>query len=223
MTITAQSIIQRATDQLQDPTSVKWTCNELVRWLNDAQRAIAKVRPDLMNTTETMTCAAGARQDLDTAGLAKTPSKLIDVIRNMATGSTKGAVTKVDIKIMKTIRDWFTFTPSITILHFIFDERDPKTFYTYPPALSTAQIEITYSAFPTDITAVADGSLYTAVTGNLSVPDTAADDVLDLVLARAYGKDAEFAANAAREAFYIAKVEKSLGAEIAATIAVSPK
>ena len=46
MAITAQSIIRRATDLLQDQTSVRWTLQELVRWLNDAQRAIVKVRPD---------------------------------------------------------------------------------------------------------------------------------------------------------------------------------
>lgn len=59
MTITAQSIVRRATDLLQDQTSVRWPVNELVRWLNDAQRAIVKVRPDSMNTTATMTLSAG--------------------------------------------------------------------------------------------------------------------------------------------------------------------
>ncbi|PJC11729.1 MAG: hypothetical protein CO066_14080, partial [Comamonadaceae bacterium CG_4_9_14_0_8_um_filter_60_18] len=92
MTISAASIIHRATDLLQDQTSVRWPANELVRWLNDAQRAIVKVRPDAMNTTATMTLVAGSRQDLDNASLTPPPAKLIEITRNMAATSTKGAV-----------------------------------------------------------------------------------------------------------------------------------
>ena len=92
MTIAAQSIIRRATDLLQDQTSVRWPANELVRWLNDAQRAIVKVRPDSTNTTTTLTLVAGSRQDLDSANLTPAPSKLIEITRNMATASAKKAV-----------------------------------------------------------------------------------------------------------------------------------
>ena len=100
MTITAQSIIHRATDLLQDQTSVRWPANELVRWLNDAQRAIVRVRPDSMNTTATMTLVAGSRQDLDNGALTPLPAKLIEITRNMATSSTKNAVRLVPRQIL---------------------------------------------------------------------------------------------------------------------------
>jgi hypothetical protein len=232
MTITAQSIVQRATDILQDQTSVRWPVNELIRWLNDAQRAIVKVRPDAMNTTTTMTLSAGSRQDLDSAtanaagnaALTPLPAKLIEITRNMAATSTKGAVRLVPRQILDAqTPGWHNLTGAVNILHYMFDARDPKTFYVYPPATALAQLEVMYSAYPTDIAVVADGALFSAVTGNVSLPDIYADDVLNLILYRAYSKDSEYAGNEQRAAAYMNIAQKSLGDEIAATIAIQPK
>ena len=224
MTITAQSIVRRATDLLQDQTSVRWPANELVRWLNDAQRAIVKVRPDSMNTTATMTLAAGSRQDLDNGALTPLPAKLIEITRNMAASSTKNAVRLVSRYVLDAqTPGWHNITGTVNILHYMFDVRDPKTFYVYPPATALAQLEVMYCAYPTDITEPADGAIYTAVTGNLSVPDIYADDVLNLVMFRAYSKDADFAGSAERAAGYLAMTTASLGVEIAATISNAPK
>jgi hypothetical protein len=223
MTISAQSIVRRATDLLQDQTSVRWTANELVRWFNDAQRSVVRARPDSMNTTTTMTLAAGSRQDLDNASLSPLPAKLIEITRNMAASSTKNAVVKVERKMMDATPNWHSVTPVVNILHYMFDPRDPKTFYVYPPATTLAQLEVMYSGYPTDIAEPGDGLTYTSVTGNLSLPDIYADDVLNLMLFRCYSKDSEFAGNTERAAGYLAMVSASLGAELAATVAVGPK
>jgi len=224
MTITAQSIIQRATDLLQDQTSVRWPVRELIRWLNDAQRSIVKARPDAMNTTATVTLAAGTRQDLDNMSLTPAPAKLIEITRNMAATSTKGAVTLINRKILDAqTPGWHNVTSGVNVIHYMFDGRDPKTFYVYPPATTLAQLELMYSAYPTDIADVADGVTYTAVTGNLSLPDIYADDVLNLVMYRAYSKDSEYAGDPNKAAAYLQMVTASLGAEVAATVAVGPK
>lgn len=231
MTIAAQSIVRRATDLLQDQTSVRWPASELVRWLNDAQRAIIKVRPDAMNTMTTFRCSAGSRQSLSSAtanggvsALTPTPAKLIEITRNVATSSAKKAVRLVPRQILDAqTPGWHSITPAVDVLHYMYDPRDPRTFYVYPPATSAAELEVMYSAYPTDITEPADGALYSAVTGNLSVPDIYADDVLNLIMYRAYSKDSEYAGNAERAAGYLNVVTSSLGAEIAATIAVQPQ
>ena len=224
MPISAQSIVRRATDLLQDQTSVRWPARELVRYLNDAQRVIIKVRPDAMNTTVTMTLAAGSRQDLDSAPLVPLPSKLIAITRNMAATSAKRAVTKLESRRVLDAQTpgWHAIPGTVDILHYLFDPRDPKTFYVYPPALVAAQLEVMYSAYPTDIAEPADGALYTAVTGNISLPDIFADEILDLMLARCYSKDSENG-DASRAQAYKASAVASLGAEIQATLAVSPK
>jgi hypothetical protein len=231
MTITAQSIVHRATDLLQDQTSVRWPANELVRWLNDAQRAIIKVRPDSMNTTTTFRCSEGSRQSLKSstaaagAGpLAPTPAKLIEITRNVADTSVKRAVREVARGIMDAqTPGWHNLAPTVDIQHFMFDPRDPLTFYTYPPATNLAELELMYSAYPADITEPGDGKSWEDVDGDLSLPDIYADDVLNLILFRAYSKDSEYAGNAERATGYMAMVTASLGAEIAATMAVKPQ
>ncbi len=231
MTITAQSIIRRATDLLQDQTSVRWPANELVRWLNDAQRSIIKVRPDSMNTTTTMRLSAGTRQSLlsatATSGatpLAPVPSKLIEITRNLAATSAKKAVRLVPREVLDAqTPGWHSITAVVDVLHYMFDPRDPRAFYVYPPATALAELEVMYSAYPTDITEPADGALYSAVAGNISLPDIYADDLLNLVMYRAYSKDSEYAGNEQRAVGYLNVVTASLGAEIAATMAVKPQ
>jgi len=224
MTITAQSVVRRATDLLQDPSSIRWPAHELVRWLNDAQRAIIKARPDALNVTATMTLAAGSRQDLDNAALSPPPAKLIEITRNVAATSAKESVTQVQRQILDDqVPGWHGLAGKVNVKHYMFDVRDPKTFYVYPPATALAQLEVMYCAYPTDIAEPADGSTYADVAGNISLPDIFGDDVLNLVLYRAYSKDADYAGNAERAAAYLSMVAASLGAEIAATIAVKPQ
>ena len=64
MPITAQSVIRRCVETLQDPTSIRWPVAELVRYLNDGQREVALYRPDSLVTSATLTCVAGTKQAL---------------------------------------------------------------------------------------------------------------------------------------------------------------
>lgn len=203
---------------------MRWPVSELVRWLNDAQRAVIKVRPDAMNTTTTMNLVAGSRQDLDNASLSPPPAKLIEITRNVAATSTKQTVRLLERRILDAnVPGWHALAGTVNVAHYMFDPRDPKTFYVYPPALSTAQLEVMYCAYPADIAEPAAGTTWTDVTGNLSLPDIFADDVLNLILYRAYSKDAEYAANGERASAYLSLVAASLGVEIAATVAVKPQ
>lgn len=218
MTMLAQATIRRAVETLQDPTSIRWPVSELVRYLNDGQREIALYRPDSMVTNATVTCAAGSKQSLPANG-----AKLIEVVRNSAATSAKKSVRMVNREILDSqTPGWHSLTGVVDILHFIYDVRDPKTFYVYPPATTLAQLDIVYSAYPADITEPADGSLYTAVSGNLSVPDIYSNALLDFILYRAYSKDSEYAGNAQRAQAHYAAFANTLGIEVRATIAVAP-
>lgn len=224
MSIPASSIIRRATEIIMDQTSVRWPAGELVRWLNDAQRDVVMLRPDSINKTATATLAAGTRQNLDSMALNPAPTKLIEITRNLAATSAKKAVSLVPRKILDAnTPGWHSIPGTVDILHYMFDPRDPKTFYVYPPALPAAQLEIMYSAVPTDIAEPADGALYGAVVGNITLPDIYANALLDYILYRAYSKDSEFAGNAARSQSHYAAFVASLTAEIQATLAVQPQ
>lgn len=224
MTIAASSLVRRATDIIMDNTSVRWPVAELVRYLNDAQREVILVRPDAINKTATATLAAGTRQSLDAMALTPAPSKLIEITRNIAATSAQKAVRLVPRQILDAqIPGWHAIPGTVNILHYMFDARDPKTFYVYPPALDSAQLEIMYSAVPTDIAEPADGALHGDVVGEITLPDIYANALLDYILYRAYSKDSEFAGNAARAQSHYAAFTASLVAEIQATMAVQPQ
>lgn len=218
MPITAQSIVRRAVETLQDTTSIRWPVNELVRYLNDGQREVVLYRPDSMVTNATLTCAVGTKQSLPANG-----AKLIEVVRNAASSGTKKAVRMVNREILDAqTPGWHSIDGAVDALHFMYDPRDPKTFYVYPPALVTTQLDIVYAAYPTDVTEPADGALYSAVTGNISLPDIYGNALLDWVLYRAYSKDSEYAGNANRAQAHYAAFAAALGNEIKATIGVAP-
>ena len=223
MPILASSTIRRATDVIMDNTSVRWPANELVRWLNDAQREVLIARPDAINRTATVTLAAGTRQNLDAMSLSPAPTKLIEITRNMAAASTKKAVRLVPRQLLDAqTPGWHNIPGTVDILHYMFDARDPKTFYVYPPALTTAQLELMYSGVPVDVVEPAPGALFSDVVGNLGVPDLYGNVILDYILYRAYSKDSEFAGNAERAAAHYGAFSASLELEIKATLAIQP-
>lgn len=218
MPIPAQSIIRRCVETLQDNTSVRWPINELVRYLNDGQREVVLHRPDAMVTNTTITCVAGSKQSLPANG-----SKLIEVVRNARAAGTKRAVRMVNREILDAqTPGWHALAGTDDVLHFMYDPRDPRVFYVYPPATASAQLDIVYAAYPTDITEPADGSLYTAVTGNISLPDIYGNVLQDYILARCYMKDSEYAGNAQRAQAHYTLFANALGTEIKATVAVAP-
>jgi len=232
MAIFAQSVIRRVIDGLQDTTSVRWTLRELVRYLNDGQREITIYRPDSMVTNATLALAAGkAKQALPTTGAIGT--KLIDIVCN-STGN-KRAIRLISREILDAQFPNWQGTPNtgIEILHYMYDPRDPKTFYVYPQAAAGSSVEIVYAALPTDIAAPADGAVLPAdsasdttapaiILGSISVPDIYTNTLQDYILYRAYNKDSEYAGNSTRAQAYYASFANALGIEIKATIAVAP-
>ena len=217
MPITAQSIVRRCVETLQDTSSIRWPVAELVRYLNDGQREIIVHRPDAMVTNGSLALVAGTRQSIPATG-----TKLIDVVRN--TSGNKKAVRLCAREILDAqSTGWHNLAGVTEIVHFMFDPRDPKTFYVYPPAAASgASLEIVYSALPTDVTEPAAGTDYTAVTGNISVPDIYNNVLQDYILYRAYKKDSTYAGNDARASANYAAFANALGIEVKATVAVAP-
>jgi hypothetical protein len=134
MAIAAKDIIHRSVDTLQDTTSIRWPVNELIRYLNDGQREVVMYRPDAMVTNDVIVCAAGSRQTLRevAAGGKGVGAKLIDVVRNVTSGL---AVRLTNREILDSqMPGWHNFAGVTDIKHYMFDPRDPKMFYVYPPA-----------------------------------------------------------------------------------------
>ena len=187
-TITALSTLSKVQTILQDTTGIRWPIDgELLGWLNDGQREVVLHKPEASVKNESLSLSVGStKQSIPASGIM-----LVDVIRNMgAAGSTPGkAIRLVTRDVLDAQRpDWHSDTnDGGTIQHFMYDPRDPKTFYVYPKAPATAHyIEVVYSAAPTDCATTA---------ATIGVDDIYANALLDYVLYRAYSKDAEYAAN----------------------------
>lgn len=218
MPIAASSTIQRCVDILQDKTSVRWPIDELVRYLNDGQREVALYRPDALVTNSTITLVQGTKQSLPADG-----SKLIEIVRNN-TLNTQRSVRLVNREVMDAQTPlWHEVTPQEEVRHYMYDVRDPLVFYVYPPATISAQLDIVYSVYPTDIAEPGDGSVSSDVVGDLSVPDIYGNIIQDYILYRSYMKDSEYAGNAQRAQAHYAAFANALGLEIQATIQVGPQ
>ena len=196
MAVTVQSVIDRVQKTLQDTTGVRWpVVDELVLWVNDAQREIALLKPDASAKNVTITLAAGTKQDIPSDG-----NRLLRVVRNMSAASSgigKRAVRIVSREVLDAqTPDWHD--PLVTgdaahvavVKHYIYDEQNPRNFYVYPGVAAAASsfVEIIYSANPVTV----------AQNGNLDIPDIFANAVMNYVLYMAYMKDADYAGNQQR-------------------------
>jgi hypothetical protein len=204
-TILASAIIDKAEVILQDTTNVRWTADELLGWLNDAQREIALIKPDASVKTIAVLLSSGTKQTLG-SGTTGDAIMLLKVIRNMGTtGSVPGnAIRVVSGEILDAQRPaWHTETSAAAAVHFIYDPRNPKQFYVYPPNTGTGWVEIMYSCSPANVAAVGN---------TITVDDVFSNAILDYILYRAYSKDVEYAGNADRAVKHYMAFQNSLGA-----------
>lgn len=220
-TVKVVDLVAKAQTILQDTTSTRWPVLELQGWLNDSYREILLIRPDTNTKTGTLTCATGTRQVL-TAGFANA-LRLIDVVRNVASASLKESIRPVDRRVLDDQRrGWHAETGTVNIQHFMFDPRLPKEFLVYPPATTSAQLEIVYSEVPTAHTLTEAQLTNLATTEVIKIDDSYANAMLDYVLYRAYSKDADYAANASRAVAHYQAMQTALGVKSQTDTATTP-
>jgi len=181
-TVTAKTIIDKATIQLIDLANIRWTRAELLSWLNDGMRQIVLIQPSASSTTSVVKLDAGTRQYLPDDGWL-----LLAIYRNMGTnGATPGRAIRI---ISREILDgfnpnWNTDKATAEVRNYIYTNQDQLAFYVYPPNTGTQYIEINYSAQPADLT---------AETQVIPIFDVFQSALVDYILYRACSKDAEYA------------------------------
>ncbi len=130
MTTTVASIITEVQTILQDD-GTRWPTTELLSYLNDGQREIATIRPDLFVVTQAIPLVTGVKQTIPDACI-----NLIEFTRN-----TDGAAIRQTDRTMLDLK---------TIKHFCYDPREPDAFYVYPPAAVGASVDAVMSKMPDD-------------------------------------------------------------------------
>ncbi|MGX0136348.1 phage adaptor protein [Cupriavidus metallidurans] len=210
MPIAATELISRAADIVQDVANVRWTVAEWLRWANDAARETIIRRPAARSVTVVLTLLAGAKQGIPANGV-----ELLDVTRNMgADGVTAGRIVRrVDRQLLDDQNpDWHAMRPAGKIKHYTFDERAPKTFYCYPPAVAGTKVEALFSELPPAIAASTD---------ELDMGAEYINVLVHYMVFRAFSKDSEFANGAVAAAHYQAFAD-AVGINNETTTANSP-
>lgn len=194
MAVAVNDVIDKVQQILQDTAGIRWSeTNELIEWVNDAQREIALLKPDATSTNQTVTLTTGTKQNIPSDG-----NRLLRVMRNMsaASGGNGGRAIRL---VARDVLDTQTPTwhdPDVTgdaahtnvVKNYVYDEQDPKNFYVFPGVSGDAYIEIVYSKNPATV----------AAGDNLSIDDIYTNAVQNYVLYMSYMKESEVAANAQR-------------------------
>jgi hypothetical protein len=206
-TITGQQIADRAWTKVNEATgssAIRWTPAEALMWINDGQRECVNQLPQAWSKRAIPTLVTGnSRQDF--AGLSISDGiSLIDVICNYNSGCTvRGrATTKRERAWLDDQKpDWHT-TSGGEVVHWMYDERDPKAFYIFPQPSAAAKLEIIYAANPTDLATLASA---------ITIDDIYANALQFFVLFSFYSKDATYTKNPQSAAAYWQLFMQSLG------------
>lgn len=181
-TVTAKTIIDKATIQLIDLANIRWTRAELLGWLNDGMRQIVVIQPSASSTTAVVQLQPGTRQYIPADGWL-----LLSIYRNMGTsGTTPGrAIRIISREVIDGFNpDWHTDTAKAEVRNYIYTNQDQLAFYVYPPNTGTQHIELNYSVQVADLTSETDV---------IPIFDIFQSALVDYILYRACTKDAEYA------------------------------
>jgi len=169
-TILAQTIVNNVATTLLDETNVRWPDPELLSYLNDGQRELVAIKPDANTVTASLNLVPGTKQSI--SGV-----QFIKAVRNVG----GPAITPASMETMDRLRPtWHTDPASTEVKHYLFDPRDPRTFYVTPPQPALAgSIDVVYAATPADV----------AIGSPISIDDIYATALYYYILARAHSKE----------------------------------
>lgn len=209
----ASDIIVQAGTTLYDQGNTRWTEEELLNYINQAQLEIVRKVPDANSVMESVPMVAGSRQELPESAI-----RLLRVIRNTGVdGESPGKA------IMPTSRssmdatdpDWHTRTDS-EVEHSIYDPDASRTVWWAYPGMAPQQtnhVELVYSKRPDPI---ADADT------ELDLKDQYMNPVIDWVMYRAWTKDAEHGGNLEMARHYFQAFYQDLGLQMQVKMTVDP-
>jgi hypothetical protein len=124
-------------------------------WINDGQVTATSLKPDISVGVRTLQLVEGIYQSISADAHA-----LLRPIRNMGvTGLVPGArIVTVDYDHFENNNpDWMSATPSAAVEVIMFDERNERGFFCYPPQpAAPGQIQVVEGIVPADIATIND-------------------------------------------------------------------
>jgi hypothetical protein len=181
-TMTAQNVMDKVITLLSDQTNIRWTQSELLGWINDGVREVALHKPEAcVKAVNVVLTPSTPKQSIPADG-----TQFLKAVRNTGSDGTKlgRGITICDKNSLDGFQPtWYRDSYGPEIVHFMFDPENPRGFYVYPKAPSSAlNIEVMYSYSPADVAA---GSA-------IPVDDIYANALVHYTLFRCYSKDADY-------------------------------
>jgi len=161
--------------------NIRWTVEEILDWITDAQRAITLLRPNSNNFVGVIPLAQGPRQKLPNGGWF-----LLTVNNNMdSTGTKYGrAITLTTFDMLNRENpNWRSDPPSSIAYNYTFDLTDQKAFFVWPPNDGTGYCECNWVKTPDQ---------HTDMTQIIELDDIFMPIIVDYCCMRASMKDAEY-------------------------------
>lgn len=220
MTTNNREIIRKAAKALIDEDNERWTLGELVDYLNEAEREMYLLRPDLYASRVTETFS----QDSNYISFSPYDEKILDVeYATTLTDSTTYPIRLVDMATLEAVMpDWRNATATNAVKHYMFDPRDRSIVYLYPPAKADTRIRLLKAVLPEPIAQPTAGQTYLDVTGIVTVPEEFEGALVSYVLHKAYLKDSEEAGSQARAQSYYQHFATILGVSTKTTVETGP-
>jgi hypothetical protein len=182
--ITSNEILLRVNNLLNDGGFIRWPKQEILDYLNDGQRAIVLRRPDAFTSdVDDYACVAGTKQSLPADAL-----RLIDIPRNSSGRAIRGPFDRAVLD--DNYPTWYAGNIATEAELFIYDERNPKTFYLYPGVVDATVLTVVYSKAPPTIDMASNDA-----DSLISLDDIYVNAIIEWIMYRCYMKDAEYAAN----------------------------
>lgn len=207
----AAELIERASWLIADADHGRVSQELWLRFLSDAQRQLALLRPDATARRAVVPLLPGTLQAIPDDGL-----RLMDVIRLLQADGTPGRnLAQVDRAALDAADpSWHAAAPA-TPQCFAHDPRAPRLFYVSPPcpADPALSVELLYSAAPAEL---ADEN------AKLAVDDIYAGPLLDYALHLALAVDSDSEASRARGAAHLDAFRSAVQAKLSADLAVTP-
>lgn len=213
MPLTAQHIITRARILLNDEDGTRWPDGEMLIWLSDALLAAVMAKPSAATEHIVVDLVVGTIQRLpDTA------ATLVRVIANVdAQDVPTNAVTMTE---RATLDQHYTGWHNPTVAPFnalveqvAHDPLEPDTFYVYPGNDGNGRLMLAVAPVPDDVTTLESEIPFSPLYRGAFT---------DYLVHRAYMKDGESAAAAAKSQAHLQLFNAALGLQGSAELGANP-
>lgn len=206
---TASVILNKAALTLKDPEYVRWSKDELLDWISEAQVAIART-PGAYSITRVIPLVEGTKQSLPEDAWA-----LVTVSRNFEDEETPLTPVRLVTRALldASLPNWHFAPERQLVENYVYDERYPRVFFVYPPNDGNGLVETVYQGIPKKVTSESQ---------ELVLDDSFLPAILSYVLFRAFSKDSDYAPGAQSAASYFQAYNQELTAAVQARSLTTP-